>query len=343
VEAILKEVAMKTERLILAKHGRPSESIALESADLPTLRGDRVRVRMLAAPVHPSDALIVMGMYGHRQSPPFTLGTEGVGVVETAHQHGAFRRGDRVVVVPRPGPGTWATMQDFEPADLIPVPPDIDVAQAAFAGANPITALALLDGVGPGQWIVQNSANAASARNVAGIAARRGINVINVVRRPDAAKAFESHEHVIVNDGSVSYKREALALAGNAPIVLGLEVSGGQAGRQLIDAVGDGALVRVYGAVTGEPGGYWAPDLTFRRVRIEGFWLVPWLDAANSDHLARTYDEVFDMIRSETICTDVGHTFALADYADAIRTATRPQRIGKAIFEIAEMPAASNP
>jgi NADPH:quinone reductase-like Zn-dependent oxidoreductase len=69
---------------------------------------------------------------------------------------------------------------------------DLDDEVACQLTAMPLSALMALEemGVKPGQWIVQNAATGAVGKTLAMISAARGIHVINLVRRKEAADAF---------------------------------------------------------------------------------------------------------------------------------------------------------
>jgi NADPH:quinone reductase-like Zn-dependent oxidoreductase len=73
---------MKTpKRLQLVAFGEPSDVIELNTVSEPVLGQEEVLVSMEAAPLNPSDFLLVRGIYGLRPAFPFSVGAEGVGRV----------------------------------------------------------------------------------------------------------------------------------------------------------------------------------------------------------------------------------------------------------------------
>jgi NADPH:quinone reductase-like Zn-dependent oxidoreductase len=66
-------------QLQLIAHGEPSEVIALHTVSEPVLGEEDVLISMAAAPLNPSDFLLVRGLYGVRPAFPCSLGAEGVG------------------------------------------------------------------------------------------------------------------------------------------------------------------------------------------------------------------------------------------------------------------------
>jgi NADPH:quinone reductase-like Zn-dependent oxidoreductase len=69
-------------QLQLVAHGDPSDVIELHTVSEPALGQEDVLISMEAAPLNPSDFLLVRGIYGVRPPAfPFSVGAEGVGRV----------------------------------------------------------------------------------------------------------------------------------------------------------------------------------------------------------------------------------------------------------------------
>ncbi len=68
-------------QLVVTSYGDPRESVSLERAPSLLLGTDDILVEMEAAPVNPSDFLLVRGDYGFRPQLPSPVGGEGVGRV----------------------------------------------------------------------------------------------------------------------------------------------------------------------------------------------------------------------------------------------------------------------
>ncbi|WP_210186290.1 zinc-dependent alcohol dehydrogenase family protein [Xaviernesmea oryzae] len=128
--------------MIFRRFGPPEQVLNLEEEDLPPLAPDSLRVRMIAAPINPSDLIPITGAYAYRVRPPRAAGYEGVGqVVETGRERRAWL-GRRVL--PLRGDGTWQTVLDCAASRAVPVPDSLPFDQAARAYINPLTASALL-------------------------------------------------------------------------------------------------------------------------------------------------------------------------------------------------------
>ena len=65
---------MKTLRL--KAFGKPAAALELIESDPPEPATGQVLVALEAAPINPSDQLLIRGRYGHRPALPAALGTE---------------------------------------------------------------------------------------------------------------------------------------------------------------------------------------------------------------------------------------------------------------------------
>lgn len=134
---------MRRHALTYRSFGNPLEKLKMETAAVP-LRGENMlRVRMLCAPVNPSDLIPISGAYSHRITLPAVAGYEGMGRVIEAPRQYASLIGKRVL--PLRGEGTWQTILDCDAALAIPVPDTISDAVAARAYINPLAALTMLE------------------------------------------------------------------------------------------------------------------------------------------------------------------------------------------------------
>ena len=132
---------MRRHALTYRTFGQPLETLNMETADVPRCEG-KLRVRMLCAPVNPSDLIPITGAYSHRIKLPAVAGYEGVGRVIDAPRKYAYLIGKRVL--PLRGDGTWQTILDCDPALAVPVPDAIPDVVAARAYINPLAALTML-------------------------------------------------------------------------------------------------------------------------------------------------------------------------------------------------------
>ncbi|HEV3147719.1 MAG TPA: alcohol dehydrogenase catalytic domain-containing protein, partial [Chthoniobacterales bacterium] len=131
-------------RLQLVAHGEPSDVIELSTVSQPALGQEDVLVSMEAAPLNPSDFLLVGGIYGVRPAFPFSLGSEGVGrVTQTGSKVDTALQGKRVLILPTYEQGTWGDQVVVPVRNVVPVSDKADALQLAMIGINPATAYLL--------------------------------------------------------------------------------------------------------------------------------------------------------------------------------------------------------
>src|SRR4030095_11512169 len=88
-------------QLQLIAHGEPSDVIELNTISEPVLGQEDVLISMEAAPLNPSDFLLVRGIYRVRPAFPFSVGAEGVGrVTQTSSKVDVALQGKRVLILP---------------------------------------------------------------------------------------------------------------------------------------------------------------------------------------------------------------------------------------------------
>src|SRR2546427_12526186 len=94
-------------RLQRIAHGDPSDVIALHTVSEPALGQEDVLISMEAAPLNPSDFLLVRGLYGLRPASPSSVGAEGIGrVAKMGSKVDEALQGKRALVLPTYEQGT---------------------------------------------------------------------------------------------------------------------------------------------------------------------------------------------------------------------------------------------
>src|SRR5689334_15952295 len=174
-------------RIDLNAYGAP-EVVAscVEVPDVGAPGPGEVVFDVLAFPINPADISFCRGSYRLRPPLPATPGAEGVGrVAMVGAGVGHVRPGDLVINMQREN---WVQRRRVRAEDAIPIPPGLELTQAAMLRINPPTALLLFEdhvGLAPGDWVIQNVANSAVGRHIIVLAKARGVRTINVVRRDD--------------------------------------------------------------------------------------------------------------------------------------------------------------
>lgn len=267
--------------LIITEHGRPETVIKLreECASPAVLGPEEVCIKILAAPVNPSDINTIEGKYPLRLKLPAVPGHEGVGVVTAVGSKVAhLRPGDRVVPLEH-GQGTWRSHGVFQERHWCRIPKDLPIATAATMVVNPPTALELLEKfveLKPGDTVVQNGASSSVGKYVIQLAKSMGVSTVNVVRDLENRGELGAELRDLGADVVTTAEglRAALRDSGLRTPVLGLDGVGGAAATAVARALDVGGTLVTYGAMSHEPVCVPSSTLIFRDLRIRGYWLT---------------------------------------------------------------------
>lgn len=325
---------MKT--LQLKAFGKPTTAPELIDADPPEPAAGQALVALEAAPINPSDLLLIRGRYGHRPALPAVLGTEGVGRISAVGPGvDPGRIGERVLILPTLQHGTWQDQVAIDQGDAIPVDAEADILQLAMLGVNPITADLLLRSfvdLPPGAWIGQTGATSAVGHYVIALAQRAGVRTLNVVRRPEAAAALVElgADAVVVSGPDLDVQvRKAL---GDERLSLLLDPVAGDVIAELTPWLAHGGTLVSYGGVSGAPVVVPPADIIFRDLHVRGFWQKRWMDTTPRDEIAAAYAPLAALVADGTLRAPVAATYPLEQYQDALVHATRTEGAGKVLF-----------
>lgn len=312
----------------------PQDVIDAVPFDRPVLAPGRALVAVLAAPINPSDVLMLTGQYGQLPPLPAVGGSEGVGrVVELGPQTQGPAVG-QTVLLPA-GSGTWASHVVVPAAHLVPLPNDADPKQLAMLTVNPPTASLLLSdfaSLQPGDWVIQNSANSGVGSYVVQLARLRGLKTVNLVRRESAVAGVQAQGgDVVLVDGDDLAER-VKAATGGAAIKLGIDAVGGSATMRLAATLAEGATVVNYGALSGEPCVLSPRELVFRDVTLKGFWLARWFRTTPMTQQRALLGELAGLIAVGRLRTPIQATYDVSQIKQAVAAAAAGERQGKILI-----------
>ena len=313
--------------------GQPLDVLRLENVQQAEPQIGEVRVRLLAATINPSDYGMIGGSYGRLRELPAVAGREGVGVVE------AIGRGvTRVGVGARvrfPEAGAWQETACMAADDVLLVPADVSIEQAAFSFINPPTAYCLLQKIvdlAPGSWVLQNAGNSAVGLAVIQMAKVLGFKTISQVRREELIAPLKAlgADHVVI-EGS-GWSKQVNELTGGEPIQLALNSIGGASASDQIKALGEGGTQVTFGAMVADLVRFPTRFLIFNDVRLVGFWWDQWSQKAGAQGLNQVMSAVYAMMRDGTLKLPVEATYSFAEYEAAIKHDQQP-RFGKVLLK----------
>lgn len=315
--------------VVVDRFGRPDEvARCVEVPDPGWPEQGEVLLEVLAFPVNPADVWFCRGSYPVRL--PASPGAECVARVRAiGPQVDGFGVGDLVIPHAR---GNWMEQRCLPAADLVRLPADIDLLQAAMLKVNPPTAMLLLSDLvelAPGEWVIQNVANSAVGRHLIRFAKVRGLRTVNVVRRESVfAELAALGADACVLDGDGLADRVA-AITGDAPIRLGIDAVGGRATARLSDCVADGGVVCHYGSMSGDDPVIPRGALIYRGVQLTGFMIGRALTRRTRTEVQGLFDELAQMVRGGRLLTPVEAVYSIESIGDALRHAMTGERGGK--------------
>ena len=320
-------------RIEITAYGTPEEvARCAEVPDVGDPGSDEVVFDVLAFPINPADISFCRGSYRLRPPLPATPGAECIGrVAAVGAEVTQMKLGDLAINMEREN---WAQRRRVRTEDAIPIPPGLDLAQAAMLRINPPTALLLLEDhvrLAPGDWVIQNVANSAVGRHIIVLAKLRGVRTLNVVRRDDvAAELRDLGADVVLKDGPDLAER-ARAATGGAPIRFGIDAVSGEACKRIGDCVAEGGVVVSYGSMSGQDPVMSRAAVNMRGVSLTGFNLGRGLVKRSRDQVRSIYADLAAKIRDGVLKAPIDALYPIDEIRAALIRAQQGGRNGKVL------------
>ena len=316
------------------EYGIPEEVAQVEAWDTPTIGPNQVLVEMKASPINPADINRLEGKYPIRSPLPAIAGNEGVGVIaQTGSEVSNLRVGQPVIALDRVG--HWCDAYAADAKNLIPLPEDVPLEQAAMLSVNPPTAWRMLEGfvdLKPGDWVIQNAANSGVGRAVIQIARLRGLKTVNVVRRKELISELEAEGADVVITDEIPLSKQIRDLTGNADAPLGLNAVGGESAREIAKSLSEHGTMVTYGAMGLQPLQMSNSLLIFKDLCFRGFWVNAWYKRADTREIHEMFDQLIPLLTSGKLTVPVEKTYPLTDAKNALVHACQSGRKGKVLF-----------
>ncbi|EEF32141.1 enoyl-[acyl-carrier-protein] reductase, mitochondrial [Ricinus communis] len=271
--------------IVYDQHGAPESVTRVVEMPPVEVKDKDVCVKMLAAPINPSDINRIEGVYPVRPPVPAVGGYEGVGEV---HSVGSavkdFSPGDWVIPSP-PTFGTWQTYIVQDQSVWHKINKDSPMKYAATITVNPLTALRMLEDfttLNSGDSVVQNGATSIVGQCIIQIAKFHGIHSINILRdRPgsDEAKEFlkELGADEVFTEGQLAVKNVKGLLTNLPEPALGFNCVGGNSASLVLKFLRQGGTMVTYGGMSKKPVTVSTSSFIFKDLSLRGFWLQKWM------------------------------------------------------------------
>ena len=325
------------QQLQLVAYGEPSKVIELNKVSEPVLGQEDVLVSMEAAPINPSDFMLVRGIYHVRPAFPFPVGAEGVGrVIQTGSKVDGTLRGRRVLILPTYEQGTWADQVVVPARNVVPTSEEADPLQLSMIGVNPATAYLLLNryaSLMPGDWIGQTAANSAMGQYILKLAKLAGVKTLNIVRREEAAEKVRrlGGDRVVLQGDNLAKDIEE-ALHGKK-LSLVLDPLGGSPVGELGKSLKRGGSVVIYAMDSGQIPAFSPKHFIFLGLSLHGFWLGDWMRNAPRTEIQEIYQKLGDLVAARSLSAEVEQVYPLERFKEAFEQSLKSNRRGKILFK----------
>jgi len=229
--------------------GQPKESLLLDSIALEPLQESKVRVRIEATNINPSDLLSIHGVGQYRRThvPPRVPGFEAVGrVVEfNAPNQSVLQVGQKVLVATS---GTWQTYVDVLPDNLFYLPEDLDNGYACQLYINALTAWVIttkITQLGEDDVVIINAGCSAIGKIFAQLSMTLGFTLIAVTSKPQRYP----YGSIAVLDAKQNLNSQIQSLKLRTPSVA-FDAIGGKEGFDLINTLSKTGTYINYGTLS---------------------------------------------------------------------------------------------
>jgi NADPH:quinone reductase len=346
---------------------RPGD-IRIEDVPIPEPGRGQVRVRMLMSPVNPSDFHYVRGTYYQAleriiwnqgrttadprvcfdperstecPAPPYTLGGEGVGIVDACGGGFLAKRlkGNRVAVAGGGPPrGTWQEFAVVDAKRAVVVPDSLVDEQAAMYLANPISAYVLVREVlkvSRGSWVLITAAGSALGKSVVRMGKREGFRTICVVRSSaNTAELAALGAHAVIETDRHDLITEVARLTAGQGVDSALDCVGGQLASDVVRCLGLNGRLVVYGTLADSPIAIPSRDLMMPLAQVSGFYFGNWMAQQSPLKVLGVLRAVKRLMAEGVFHSDVTEIYPLDQAAMAVAASLKQGRTGKVMLRI---------
>ena len=320
-----------------------SARIALSEKAIPALKKGQVLIKMLAAPVNPSDLVYLLGKYGLPPQNGSYVGFEGCGIVVKANAglYGKWLEGKRVAVSAQPGiDGVWAKYAITKANFCLPVRKELSDEQAATIIVNPCTSVCLVERAKEleAKAIVINAAASQVGKGVIRYAKMQQIKTIATVRNEKNVETLKALgvDHVLLTTDN-DYKAKLKIICHQLQATVLLDAVADIDTPEVMQAMPNNSTAIVYGRLTDTHnpiGGLFSvADVIFRNAKVEGFWLAKYIGDAKPWQVLSLSRKVQKLFAQGIFHTDIYASVGFDDFAKALDHYAEHKSDGKVILK----------
>ncbi|XP_034875164.1 enoyl-[acyl-carrier-protein] reductase, mitochondrial isoform X2 [Mirounga leonina] len=270
--------------LVYGHHGDPAKVVELKNLELAAVGGSDVHVKMLAAPINPSDINMIQGNYGLLPKLPAVGGNEGVGQVVAV--------GGSVTGVK---PGDWV------------IPASAGLGDCVIQNAS---------NSGVGQAVIQIAA-ALGLRTVNVVRDRPDLQKLT-----DRLKSLGA-EHVLTEEELRKHEMKNF-FKDMPPPRLALNCVGGKSSTELLRHLAPGGTMVTYGGMAKQPVIASVSQLIFKDLKLRGFWLSQWKKDHSPAQFKELIVTLCGLISRGQLTAPACSEVPLQDYQRALEASVQP-------------------
>ncbi len=312
--------------------------VRLEPQHMAPLAPGQLRVRMKAAALNFPDLLMTYGKYQFKPNLPFTLGMEGVGIIEeTMDPAGPYKVGDAVLYKSKTG--AFATYATVTASQVEPMPKHLTYAEAAAFSVTFLTAYVSLIERGrlkAGETLLVLGAGGGVGQATVALGKALGASVIAAASSADKlAIAKESGADHLINYHEDPFPERVQKITNGRGADVILDPVGGTFFEQSLDCIAWSGRLLVAGFAGGEFGVLKADLPVTKGCSVIG---VRAGEFGRRDPIARERVSIGlrKLAEAKKLRPIIGKVWPLAQISDALYAMERRDAIGKQIILIGD-------
>ena len=313
----------------------PADALYVEAVPVPLPAAGQLLLRVHAAGINRPDLLQRLGAYPPPPGAPSTLGLEVAGEVMQAPEGSRWRQGDLVCALL--GGGGYAEYCTVDARHALPIPPGLDLVQAAALPETVFTVFANvfeLGGLRSGETFLVHGGTSGIGVAAIQMAKAAGASVIATCRGADKADQARSLGADLAIDSSVEDFVALARQAGGADVIL--DMVGGSYTPRNIDALKPGGRLVHIAFQAGAVVQVDLSKLMTRRLTLSGSTLRP----RSADEKARLAMEVekrvWPWIGQGRLRPVIDRVFPLTQAAQAHAYLEAGSHLGKVMLRMSE-------
>ena len=312
-------------------------SLKVEEREIPTLNANEVLVEMKAAPCNPSDIAFLRGGYNIIKELPAVPGFEASGIIVDTGKDVNSLYGKRIsCYVNEKNNGTWTRYFKARAKECLILKEGITYEQGAGLSINPTTAWAMFDTAlkAGAEAIIQNAAAGQVGQFINVLASKKGMEVINLVRKAkhveELNKAGLGH---VLDSTSENFEENFASIVALLKPSVAFDAVAGDISSLMLNHMPAGSQVLVYGGLSGAKIFDIDPmQIIFQDKSIRGFNMNKWLQDISQEALNKTTDEIQELFIKGDFNTKIQCSYPLDEVVTAIRTYIKDMSAGKILL-----------